>query len=155
MRSTYFQIILFSVLFPALLGCSNHSPISNRDIYEIKINNKTSHAEVAFTQKSRTMGLMFRDTLDKDHGMLFVYPQEQNLSFWMKNTKIPLSIAFINSKGVIIQIDSMAPYSLMSHTSKEKVKYALEMELGWFRKNGINVGNKIEFSPEIINIKTE
>ena len=155
MRSTYFQAILLSVLFPMLLGCSNHSPISNSNIYEIKINNKTSHAEVAFTQKARTIGLMFRDALDKDHGMLFVYPREQNLSFWMKNTKIPLSIAFINSKGAITQIDSMAPYSLMSHTSKEKVKYALEMEQGWFRKNGIKVGSKIGLSPEINSLKTE
>jgi hypothetical protein len=137
------------------LGCSNHSPISNRNTYEIKINDKTSHAEVAFTQKGRTIGLMFRNTLDKDHGMLFIYPQEQNLSFWMKNTKLPLSIAFINPDKIITQIDSMAPYSLMSHTSKEKVKYALEMEQGWFRKNGITVGSKVDFPPEIKNLKAE
>jgi uncharacterized membrane protein (UPF0127 family) len=98
---------------------------------------------------------MFRDALDKDHGMLFIYPQEKNLSFWMKNTRIPLSIAFINSKGIITQIDSMTPYSLMSHTSKEKVKYALEMEQGWFRKNGIKIGSKISLSPEIRSLKTE
>ncbi|KHE93534.1 MAG: hypothetical protein SCABRO_00706 [Candidatus Scalindua brodae] len=87
--------------------------------------------------------------------MLFIYPQEQNLSFWMKNTKIPLSIAFINSEEIITQIDSMTPYSLMSHTSKEKVKYALEMEQGWFSKNGIEVGNKVDLSPEIRSLKTE
>jgi uncharacterized membrane protein (UPF0127 family) len=137
------------------LGCSNHSPISNRNTYEIKINDKTSHAEVAFTQKGRTIGLMFRDKLDNDHGMLFIYPEEQNLSFWMKNTKIPLSIAFINSKRIITQIDSMAPYSLMSHRSNEKVKYALEMEENWFRKNGLTVGSKVDFPPEIISLKVE
>lgn len=114
-----------------------------------------SHAEVAFTQKARTIGLMFRDKLDNDHGMLFIYPEEQNLSFWMKNTKIPLSIAFINSKEIITQIDFMTPYSLMSHTSKEKVKYALEMEQGWFSKNGIAAGSKVGFSPEIRNLKAE
>ncbi len=154
-RSANFHIILLLALFPTLLGCSNHSPISNENTYEIKINDNTSHAEVAFTQKGRTIGLMFRDSLDKDHGMLFIYPQEQNLSFWMKNTKIPLSIAFINSKEIITQIDSMTPYSLMSHTSKEKVKYALEMEHGWFRKNGIKVGSKVGLSPEIRSLKTE
>jgi len=137
------------------LGCSNHSPISNKNTYEITINDKTSHAEVAFTQKDRTIGLMFRDRLDNDHGMLFIYPQEQNLSFWMKNTKIPLSIAFINSNGTITQIDSMAPYSLMSHTSKDKVRFALEMEEDWFRKNGITVGSKVDFPPEIKNLKVE
>ena len=155
MKSTYFHLILLLVLFPAVSACSNHSPISNKNTYEIKIDNKTSHAEVAFTQKGRTIGLMFRDTLDEDHGMLFIYPQEKNLSFWMKNTKIPLSIAFINSKGIITQIDSMTPYSLMSHTSKEKVKYALEMEQGWFRKNGIKIGSKVSLSPEIRSLKTE
>jgi uncharacterized membrane protein (UPF0127 family) len=154
-RSIYFHITLLFVLFPTLLGCSNHSPISNKNTYEIKINDKMSHAEVAFTQRGRTIGLMFRDALDKDHGMLFIYPQEQNLEFWMKNTKIPLSIAFINSKKIITQIDSMTPYSLMGHTSKEKVKYALEMEQGWFRKNGIETGSKVSLSPEIRSLKAE
>ncbi len=154
-RSICFQIILLLALFPMLLGCSTQSPISNQNTYEIKINGTISHAEVAFTQKDRTIGLMFRDRLDNDHGMLFIYPQEQNLSFWMKNTKIPLSIAFINSKEIITQIDAMAPYSLMSHTSKEKVKYALEMEENWFRKNRITVGSKVDFPPEIKNLKVE
>ncbi len=154
-RSIYFQIFLLFALFPTFLGCSNHVTRSSKNTYEIRINDKTSYAEVAFTKKGRTIGLMFRDTLDIDHGMLFIYPQEQSLSFWMKNTKIPLSIAFINSKEIITQIDFMTPYSLMSHTSKEKVKYALEMEQGWFKKNGIKVGNKVGFSPEIRDLKTE
>ncbi len=154
-RSAYFHIILLLVLFSTLPGCNNHPPISNKNIYEIKINDKISHAEVAFTQKDRTIGLMFRDKLGNDHGMLFIYPQEKNLSFWMKNTKISLSIAFIDSKGIITQIDSMTPYSLVSHSSKEKVKYALEMEQGWFRKNGITVGSNVGLSPEIKNLKVE
>lgn len=154
-RNICFYIILLLVLFSTFPGCSNHPPISNKKIYKIIINEKTSYAEVAFTKKGRTIGLMFRDTLDKDHGMLFVFPQEQQLSFWMKNTKIPLSIAFINSKEIITQIEFMTPCSLMSHTSKEKVKYALEMEQGWFEKNGIKTGSKVGLSPEIRNLKTE
>ncbi len=154
-RSVHFHIILFLVLFPVLLGCSNRAPASNENTYEIQINNKISHAEVAYTQKVRTMGLMFRDKLDNDHGMLFMYPQERNMSFWMKNTKISLSIAFINSQEIITQIDLMTPFSLESHTSKEKVKYALEMEQGWFNKNGINTGSKVILSPEIRSLKAE
>ena len=154
-RSIYFHITLLFVLLPTLLGCSNHSPISNKNTYEIIINDTISHAEVAFTQKDRTIGLMFRDRLDNDHGMLFIYPQEQNLSFWMKNTKIPLSIAFINTKEIITQIEFMTPYSLMSHISKKKVKYALEMEQGWFRINGIEIGSKVSLSPEIRSLKAE
>ena len=154
-RSICFRIVFLLILSLTFLGCSNHLPISSINTYEIKINDKISHAEVAFTQKGRTIGLMFRDKLDNDHGMLFIYPQEQNLSFWMKNTKIPLSIAFINSKEIITQIESMAPYSLMSHISKEKAKYALEMEQGWFKKNGIKAGSKVDLSPKIRSLIAE
>ncbi|OHB34694.1 MAG: hypothetical protein A2Y08_01285 [Planctomycetes bacterium GWA2_40_7] len=129
--------------------------MSDEITYELNIHNKKPRVEVAFTQKERTIGLMFRDKLDSDHGMLFIYPQEQNLSFWMKNTRIPLSIAFINSSGTITQIEPMAPYSLTSHTSKAEVRFALEMEEGWFRKNGITVGSKVDFPPEIKNLKVE
>ncbi len=154
-RNSFFNIFILLVLAPIIWGCSKHSSISNNITYEININDKIARAEVAFTQKDRTMGLMFRDKLDKDHGMLFIYPQKQNLSFWMKNTKIPLSIAFINSSDVILQIESMAPYSLLGHTSKDKVRFALEMEEGWFIKNGIKAGSKVGFSPEIRNLKVE
>lgn len=154
-RNSYFHIVLLLALIPTLWSCSNHSNISDNITYEINIHDKKPRVEVAFTQKGRTIGLMFRDKLDYDHGMLFIYPQEQNLSFWMKNTRIPLSIAFINSSETITQIEPMAPYSLTSHTSKIKVRFALEMEEGWFRRNGITVGSKVGFSSEIRNLKVE
>ncbi len=155
-RNRYIHIFILFALATIFCSCSKHSSISNNITYELNINNdKIVHAEVAFTQKDRTMGLMFRDKLDKNHGMLFLYPQEKNLSFWMKNTKIPLSIAFINSSEVITQIESMTPYSLVGHTSKYKVRFALEMEEGWFRLNGITTGSNVDFSPEIRNLKTK
>lgn len=146
-----FLLVMASMIW----SCSSHSNISDNITYEINIHDKKPRVEVAFRQKERTIGLMFRDKLDSDHGMLFIYPQEQNLSFWMKNTKIPLSIAFINSSETITQIEHMAPYSLASHTSKAKVRFALEMEEGWFRKNGITVGSKVDFPSEIRNLKVE
>jgi hypothetical protein len=154
-RNNYLQTFFLLALTLILYSCSKPSNITNNKIHEIKINGKSIHAEVVSTQKERMLGLMFREKLDKDHGMLFIYPQEQYLSFWMKNTKIPLSIAFINSNGEITQIEAMSPYSLIDHVSKEKGKYALEMEEGWFRKNGIKVGSKVNFSSEIskINIR--
>ncbi len=154
-RNSCFHILTLLVLASVIWGCSKHAGIVNNITYELNINGKTARTEVAFTQKDRTMGLMFRDKLDKDHGMLFIFPQERNLSFWMKNTKIPLSIAFINSSEVITQIESMSPYSLLNHASKYKVRFALEMENGWFMKNGIKEGNKVGFSPEIRNLKAE
>ena len=149
------HIMFLLVLTSMLWSCSSHSDISDNITYEINIRDKKPRVEVAFRQKERTIGLMFRDELDNEHGMLFIYPQEQKLSFWMKNTRIPLSIAFINSSEIIIQIEPMAPYSLTSHTSKAKVRFALEMEEGWFRKNGITVGSKVDFSSEIRNLKVE
>ncbi len=154
-RNSCFHVLTLLALASVIWGCSKHSSVVNNTTYELNINGKTARAEVAFTQKDRTMGLMFRDKLDKDHGMLFIFPRERNLSFWMKNTKIPLSIAFINSSEVITQIESMSPYSLLNHASKDKVRFALEMEDGWFMKNGIKAGNKVGFSPEIRNLKAE
>ncbi len=154
-RNNCFRIFILLVLTPTIWGCAKHSSISNYRTYELSINNKIARVEVAFTKKDRTIGLMFRDKLDEDHGMLFIYPQEQNLSFWMKNTVIPLSIAFINSNDVITQIESMAPYSLLNHASKDKARFALEMEEGWFVENGIKAGSKVGFSPEIRNLKVE
>ena len=154
-RNSYLHIMFLLVLASMLWSCSGHSNIADNITYEINIHDKKPRVEVAFRQKERTIGLMFREKLDNDHGMLFIYPQEQNLSFWMKNTRIPLSIAFINSSETITQIEPMAPYSLASHTSKVKVRFALEMEEGWFRKNGITVGSKVDFSSEIRNLKVE
>ncbi len=151
-RNNYLQTFFLLALTLILHSCSKPSSITNN---EIEINGKSIHVEVVFTQKERMLGLMFREKLDKDHGMLFIYPQEQYLSFWMKNTKIPLSIAFINSDGEITQIETMSPYSLIDHVSKDKGRYALEMEEGWFKKNGIKVGSKVNFSSEIgkINVR--
>ncbi len=154
-RNSRFRLLILLVFASTIWGCSKHSSKSNYITYELNINNRIARAEVAFTHKDRAKGLMFRDRLDKDHGMLFIFPQERNLSFWMKNTKIPLSIAFINSSEVIMQIESMAPFSLLSHTSKDKVRFALEMEDGWFTKNGIKTGSKVGFSQEIRNLKVE
>ena len=100
--------------------------------------------ELATTFEEQSLGLMYRDKLEENGGMLFVYPRESFLSFWMKDTRIPLSIAFIKADGRIIQIESMKPYSLNTHVSKEKVKYALEMNDGWFRVHNVKEGDTVK-----------
>lgn len=100
--------------------------------------------ELATTFEEQSLGLMYRDKLEENGGMLFVYPRENILSFWMKDTRIPLSIAFIKADGRIIQIESMKPYSLDTHVSKEKAKYALEMNEGWFRMHNVREGDTIK-----------
>ena len=100
--------------------------------------------ELATTFEEQVLGLMYRNKLEENGGMLFVFPREKFLSFWMKDTRIPLSIAFIKADGRIIQIESMKPYSLDSHVSKEKAKYALEMNEGWFRVHNVGEGDTVK-----------
>lgn len=102
-------------------------------------------AEVADNDASRTRGLMDRDSLPPDHGMLFVYPQEQTLSFWMRNTKIPLDIAFIGQNGAIVDIQHMQAESDDLHSSSRPAMYALEMASGWFAAHDVKVGDVVTF----------
>lgn len=100
-------------------------------------------AEVANTRNSREQGLMFRKVLAENTGMLFVFPKSAYYGMWMKNTVIPLSVAFIDEKGVIINIADMQPHSLTAHYSAGPAKYALEMNVGWFASRGISIGSQI------------
>jgi uncharacterized membrane protein (UPF0127 family) len=105
--------------------------------------------EVAADGKSRDRGLMYREELTEGTGMLFVYNSERICKLWMRNTYIPLSAAFIDKEGKIAQIIDMEKTgSTKIYRSDDKVKYALEVPLGWFYKNGINVGDHCEI-PQI------
>jgi uncharacterized membrane protein (UPF0127 family) len=77
--------------------------------------------------------------------MLFVYPEEQILSFWMRNTRIPLDIAFIDRNGFILEIQRMEPHDDASHASKQPAMYALELRKGWFEDHGVEPGERVEF----------
>lgn len=100
-------------------------------------------AEVASNNADRATGLMNRPTMPAHRGMLFVFPDASVQCFWMKNTLIPLSIAFIDDSGRIVQIADMQPQSLDNHCSSKPVRFALEMNAGWFRSRGIAAGAKI------------
>ncbi|MBI9098251.1 MAG: DUF192 domain-containing protein [Spirochaetaceae bacterium] len=110
---------------------------------ELKVGDKIIHVEIADTAESRALGLMHRKSLPRDRGMLFVFEEEKRLSFWMKNTLIPLSIAYISRNGEIKEIHKMYPLDERSVSSSRSVKYALEMNQGWFKENGIVIGDKI------------
>jgi uncharacterized membrane protein (UPF0127 family) len=106
--------------------------------------------EVADNLTERENGLMHRTTMPDDHGMLFVYPEPKVLAFWMKNTAIPLSIAFIvedadPAHGTIVNIEDMQPYVEFPATVSQKpVRFALEMNQGWFKKHGLKNGDKVD-----------
>ena len=101
-------------------------------------------AEVATTPEQRQTGLMNRFSLKPDHGMLFVFEQSEPLSFWMRNTFIALSIAFISADGTILNIEDMQPQTDDTHWSKGSAQFALEMKKGWFAERGIVPGNRVE-----------
>jgi uncharacterized membrane protein (UPF0127 family) len=102
--------------------------------------------EVVSTRPNRDCGLAFRETLPDNHGMLFVFRDDRILEFWMKNTVIPLTIAYINVDGKILEIHYMDPHeSERRYTSSIPARYALETNQGWFRTHGIEVGDKVNF----------
>jgi len=98
--------------------------------------------EIARTKDERNKGLAFREYLQKNSGMYFIMEREEVQQFWMKDTRIPLSIAFINSENIIITIKNMRPYYTRGTSSDKPAKYAIEMDRGWFRKQGIRVDDK-------------
>jgi len=104
-------------------------------------------AEVVVTPEQRAVGLMHRFSLKTDHGMLFVFERSEPLSFWMKNTFIPLSIAFIGADGRIVNIEDMKPQTEDTHWSKGPALYALEMRKGWFAEKGIGPGAVVKGIP--------
>jgi uncharacterized protein len=100
-------------------------------------------AEVAATPAQRAKGLMGRKSLPPNHGMLFVFESPSIQCFWMKNTPLPLTIAFMADDGKIVNFANMQPFSEQAHCSAQAVPYALEMEQGWFAKRGVLVGDVV------------
>jgi uncharacterized membrane protein (UPF0127 family) len=104
-------------------------------------------AEVAMTAEQRQIGLMFRRDLATHEGMLFVFEQPSQQCFWMRNTPTPLTIAFLNDDGSIVNLADMKPFDESSHCSARPVRFVLEMNQGWFAKRGIKAGFKLGGAP--------
>lgn len=100
-------------------------------------------AEVAATKGERAKGLMNRRGLPQDRGMLFVYPEPAYFCMWMKNTLIPLSVAFIDAQGQVINIADMTPQTETTHCTQRNATYALEVNQGWFAKHGVTQGTQV------------
>ncbi len=119
-----------------------------------------AHADLAFTPRDRSNGLMGRKSLEPDTGMLFIYPEQRELRFWMKNTLIPLSAAFANESGRIVRIHEMTPDPMDGRTlpyymSGEEAIFVLEMARGWFGEQGIEEGERMTFHPSILAINPD
>jgi uncharacterized membrane protein (UPF0127 family) len=135
------------VAFIALAGIAVAAPaqqsIQMPDI-ALTMNGHKLTAEVAYTDPARMQGLMYRRILPEDRGMLFVFAETARHAMWMKNTYIPLSVAFIDEQGVIINIENMKPQTEDTHPAAKPAKYALEVNLGWFGRHGVRPGAKID-----------
>jgi hypothetical protein len=103
--------------------------------------------QVAQTPEQQATGLMFRKTMGTNEGMLFIFDEPRQQCFWMKNTLLPLSVAFIADDGGVVNIDDMKPQTLDSHCSTKPVRFVLEMNVGWFDKRGIKAGSKFLGDP--------
>ena len=134
------------VLAALLLACCAAHAAAGEALPELVLEIKGHQltAEVAATETQRATGLMYRRMLPENRGMLFVFPHAAPQSFWMMNTYVPLSIAFLDETGAIVNIADMKPLTTNSHSSTKPAKYALEMNQGWFAKRGIRPGARVE-----------
>jgi len=112
-------------------------------VVELTIKNSKLKAEVVADNMTRSVGLMNRFSLAPDHGMLFVFAQSEPLAFWMKNTFVPLSIAYVDSKGIIVSILDMKAHDESTYPSGAPAMFAIEMKQGWFKERGITAGDKV------------
>ena len=119
----------------------------------IDIKEYLSEIEIVSKYEDRKTGLMYRRFIPKDYGMLFIWPYEGKQCMWMNNTFVPLSVAYIDIKGKIIEIYDMVPFSKDSVCSTKAAKYALEVNSGWFEEKNINIGDSIEIKKILSNDK--
>jgi uncharacterized protein len=142
-RQSLLRVIQGFVVGAILLAAGYATRADPLLTYPLRVANHPLRAELALTEEQRIQGLMFRKQLPENQGMVFAYPHEDQYAMWMKNTLIPLSVAFIDKNGVILNIADMEPQSERSHASEGKAKYALEMNRGWFAKRGIARGARV------------
>lgn len=135
--------LVLAMLGPVAAAAQN----SNLMTIQLHAGMHNIQAEVAQTPAQREIGLMNRKSLPGNAGMLFVFERKDGYCFWMKNTFVPLSIAFIADDGSIVNIEDMAPQTETSHCAQGPVRYALEMSQGWFAKRGFKAGMKLGGSP--------
>jgi len=142
--SPSFCIVVICLLFTVTSCARQKLPVSEIPIERDGQRITVVRAEIARTQEERNTGLMFRKELPDGEGMLFVFEADQVLSFWMKNTYIPLSIAYIAHDGRIIDIKDMYPHDTNSVVSSRSARYALEAPQGWFSRAGVRTGDIVK-----------
>ena len=133
----------------ALASCAALAQEPQMDLPRVKLSAGMHliDAQLARTTDERSVGLMFRKEMPQHEGMLFEFEQASQQCFWMKNTLLPLSAAFVADDGTVVNVEDMKPQTLDSHCSAKPVRYVLEMNQGWFAKRGIKPGFKLSGLP--------
>jgi uncharacterized membrane protein (UPF0127 family) len=144
-----------------IAGCDDHpattgpQPQSGLRVVQMKIGSRDFSLEVADRDQSRETGLMYRDAMADDHGMIFVFPDEDMRLFYMANTRIPLDIAFLDSGGTVVSVKSMLPLDLRTTSSEKPAKYAIEMNAGAAAAIGLKAGDRLVIPAEAANPTTQ
>lgn len=167
---------LFCLIIPLLVlvsGCQRESalpadPLGPETWLPLKVGDVTIEAQIVLTDAEQRKGLMYRDSLGDNRGMLFPYESPRQLSFWMANTRIPLDIGFFDETGLLCEVHRMVPFDTNRTVSKGRdLQYALEMNAGWFAGNGLFPGVRMDMqllaealrqrgaNPERFGIETE
>ena len=150
-----FSFVFRAVFFAALLAattCTSRAQTQAQaelPVAKLSIGSKTIRAEIADEEHERAAGLMFRKALDDGAGMLFIMPQTAPVAFWMRNTELPLTIAYIGPNGAIMELHDLEPFNETPVPSRfSQIAYALEMPRGWFTKNNIWPGERVVGLPK-------
>jgi len=147
-RTTFYLFFITILCTLFLQGCSSQKKLSTQKLSIIRTDGTTItvNTEIARTEKEQETGFMYRKKIPSGTGMLFVYKKDAHLSFWMKNTPHPLSIAYIDAKGIIKEIYTMTPFSLNPIIANFATRYALEVPQGWFKENNITINAKLDLN---------
>ncbi|WP_342132431.1 DUF192 domain-containing protein [Hydrogenophaga sp. OTU3427] len=141
------RLLLPFVLAAACASHAQDAPQMNLPRVKLGAGMHQIDAQVALTPQQRSIGLMMRKEMPLHEGMLFVFEQPASQCFWMKNTLLPLTAAFVADDGTIVNLADMKPQTTDSHCSAQPVRYVLEMNQGWFAKRGIAAGSRLRGEP--------
>ena len=142
---TAMKRVLLTLLFSglALVASAQDTPQTNLPRIKLQAGMYQIDTQVAQTEAQRQTGLMFRKEMPQHEGMLFVFEQPATQCFWMKNTLLPLTAAFLADDGTIVNLVDMKPQTTDSHCSEKPVRFVLEMNQGWFAKKGLKAGSRL------------
>ncbi|MDQ7778388.1 MAG: DUF192 domain-containing protein [Planctomycetota bacterium] len=155
MRLRHCILAFVCLLQCCMAGSGARNGGSGPDMAALRIGDRVLWVEIAATEADRSRGLMNRKAMPENEGMIFVYRSERTLSFWMKNTLIDLDIAFLDSEGRIVDVQTMKRLDETVIYSRKPAKYAVEANMGWFRERGIGVGAVVNLPPQVTRTVAE